>query len=152
MELKNLYLSRVLKLFVVLFFIYAVFRLNVSRFFELKESEQEKSSEISLQEKILQTAHVGILFENRQKHTAIFILPDDNLNYDISDFVSEYENHKEFKGQDLQENTIYLSKLDTSCINENNCGENFESIIKTVQQYKMLPKTYDLTKNTVLEN
>ena len=109
MDLKNnsFYIRKILFTFAVLLLSYGIFRLNVKAFYEMKT--QSKNVEISNNEyDFLKLPHIGILFVDEAKNTAIFLLPDTDYKYDTKQIFAEYKASKNLNlTEKLLPDTIY---------------------------------------------
>ena len=126
--------GKILRVFALLFCVYAFFRLNVGEFFRQKEADlpQTQAAKKDFSPKI------AILFENEAEKTAILLIPD---GIKIDDFARKYGEKRALSGENLQKNTLYYANFDVECINQANCGEDFEKILQIAQKNQMRPKT-----------
>lgn len=152
-EKKSDYLKKILIVFTLLFFLLGLFRLNVREFLSLKQKAENSAVKNEDNFAFLNMEHIGVIFENKNLNSAILILPDTGYKYNTQELLVGYTKRQKFSPNiNIAENTIYITKEDTSCIYEENCGENFEKILNLAEKYNMIPQTYDLTNIVILSN
>ena len=156
MDLKKyrFYFKKIIIIFAILLILFNVFLLNAHKFFALSQQEtnlQEVYQHNNLSA-FLSIEHIGIKFEEQEKKFAILILPDTGYEYNISELIAGYKMQKKnYPDTDFAQDTVYITKEDTSCVYEETCGETFEKILKSAEKYNMIPEVYDLTERIVLQ-
>jgi len=150
---KTDYLKKIAFIFAILLAFLGIFRLNVQKFFSLKQETENSLYQKDDKFAFLSMEHIGVIFENKELNIAIFVLPDTGYQYNISEFSVGYKKQQKFiPNINLTNNTIYFIKEDTSCIYEETCGENFGKILKSAEKYNMMPQAYDLTDKIILSD